>query len=200
MVLAARAAMIIIPENTVMYRVPLRANIATSLTNHLAHCARRTFTVIVVSIPAFRDVNHKTKAKPAIKAVALVILVVKRDSGVISVTNSVGRVAVVMCATEQQVTALAIVLRHTLVRCVITSAVTTVSIQRGDLAMKLTGIASMDAKLGGLENSVMASVVRTVRRRYVIETMPLAPTGVLMGILDLCVVKPYKQMILIQQQ
>lgn len=106
-------------------------------------------------------------------------------------TNNVGRVAVVMFATDQRVTALAIVLRHTSVRCVITSAMTTVSSQRGDLVMKLTGIVSMDAKLAGLENSVMASVVRTVRKGYVIEAMPLAPTDVLTGILDLCVVKPY---------
>lgn len=200
MVHAARAARSIILENNVMYRVPLRANIATNLTNHLVHCARKTFTVIVVSIPAIRDVNYKTKAKPVIKAVAPVILAVKRDSGTNTVTNNVGRVAVVMFATEQRVIALAIVFRHTSVVCVITSATKTVLTQQGDLVMNLTGIVLMAAQLDGLGNSVMTCVARTVRRGYVIETMPLAPTAVLMGIPDLCVVKPYNQMILIQQQ
>ena len=55
--------------------------------------------------------------------------------------------------------------------------------------MKLTGIVLMAANLAGLGSSVMKSVVRTVRRGYVIETTALAPPGALMGIQDLFVVK-----------
>ena len=109
------------------------ADNATNLTNHLAHCARKTPTVTVVNTPAIWDVYNKTNAKPVIKATALVTLTVNTLSGVISVINNVGRVAVGMHATGPRVNALANVMKHISDKHVIVSAVEIVSLERDDL-------------------------------------------------------------------
>ena len=105
MVLAARDATRTGPASNVIFRALLHAHSATRLTNRTVHCAKKIFTVIAVNILAVRGVLLETKAKRAIKVMVPARLTARTDCGVFVVTNNVGRVAVVMFATEQRVNA-----------------------------------------------------------------------------------------------
>ena len=139
-VLVAVDAMKIGQENSAIYHAHPTADSATSITNHLVHCAKTNFTVTAVDIHAVQDVQLKTDRIPAINIKLHVIMTVKIRIGVAIVKTTVGRAAVQKRVIDRRDIALVSALKHTSDRCVTNNAAKIVTLQRHDLVTKLTAI------------------------------------------------------------